>query len=365
MKVLFLITRGDEIGGAQTHVRDVMLGLRDKYNIECILATGSVGKFTDEMQQNGIKIFHIKSMKREICLNDFNAFLELRKLVKKIKPDIISCHSSKAGVLGRLATIGLSIKKVFTAHGWAFTEGIPERKAKFYKNIELILSYLTDAIINVSQYDRQLALSNNIKSKHYVIHNCIPDNIQIKREVFRDKNEIPIRFVMVARFCEQKDHETLIKAFSNISPNKWHLSLLGGGDSTEIEKLVSKLNLDSNIDFIGEVSNVQDYLNKANVFMLISNYEGFPISIIEAMKTGLPVIASDVGGVCKAVIDEQNGYLIPRKDIAALQTRLKNLIENPDLLIKFGQESREMYERNFTLNNMVDSYHQVFAEVNK
>ncbi|HAS1935704.1 TPA: glycosyltransferase family 4 protein, partial [Enterobacter hormaechei] len=61
MKVLFLITRGDEIGGAQTHVRDVMLGLRDKYNIECILATGSVGKFTDEMQQNGIKIFHIKS----------------------------------------------------------------------------------------------------------------------------------------------------------------------------------------------------------------------------------------------------------------------------------------------------------------
>ncbi|HCD3977840.1 TPA: glycosyltransferase family 1 protein, partial [Enterobacter hormaechei] len=90
-----------------------------------------------------------------------------------------------------------------------------ERKAKFYKNIELILSYLTDAIINVSQYDRQLALSNNIKSKHYVIHNCIPDNIQIKREVFRDKNEIPIRFVMVARFCEQKDHETLIKAFSN------------------------------------------------------------------------------------------------------------------------------------------------------
>ncbi|WP_426723591.1 hypothetical protein [Enterobacter cloacae complex sp. 279F5] len=64
MKVLFLITRGDEIGGAQTHVRDVMLGLRDKYNIECILATGSVGKFTDEMQQNGIKIFHIKSMKK-------------------------------------------------------------------------------------------------------------------------------------------------------------------------------------------------------------------------------------------------------------------------------------------------------------
>ena len=77
------------------------------------------------------------------------------------------------------------------------------------------------------------------------------------------------------------------------------------------------------------------------------------------------MIASDVGGVCEAVIDEQNGYLIPRKDIAALQTRLKNLIENPDLLIKFGQESREMYERNFTLNNMVDSYHQVFAEVNK
>ncbi|MBJ6488818.1 glycosyltransferase, partial [Enterobacter cloacae] len=234
----------------------------------------------------------------------------------------------------------------------------------FYKNIELLLSYLTDAIINVSRYDRQLAINNKIKSKHYVIHNCIPDN-KIIREAQRNKINMPLRFVMVARFCEQKDHETLIKAFRNILPSKWHLSLLGGGDSTETKNLVSKLNLDSSVEFIGEVSNVQDYLDKADVFMLISNYEGFPISIIEAMKTGLPVIASDVGGVCEAVIDKQNGYLIPRKDVDALRSRLEELIENPDLLIKFGKESRELYELNFTLNNMVDSYHQVFAEVNK
>jgi Glycosyltransferase len=365
MKVLFLLTRGDEIGGAQTHVRDVILGLRDSYNIDCILATGALGNFTDEMQRKGVEVYHVKSMRREICLNDFKALLELRNLVKNIKPDIISCHSSKAGVLGRLATIGLNVKKVFTAHGWAFTEGIPERKAKFYKNIELALSYITDAIINVSKYDRDLAIKNNIKSTHYVIHNCISDNNDTRSKTSPTIIDSPLRFVMVARFCDQKDHETLIRALSAIMPNQWKLSLLGGGDNEKIKKMVANLNIDSNVDFIGEVSNVNDYLRNADVFVLISNYEGFPISIIEAMKFGLPVIASNVGGVCEAVFDNKNGYLIPRKDMVTLQNRLQRIIDNPYLISEFSKESRAIYEQQFTINKMVNSYHSVFSEVIK
>ncbi|WP_137572894.1 glycosyltransferase, partial [Escherichia coli] len=158
MKVLFFITRGDELGGAQTHVKDVILGLINKYNIECYLACGTKGIFTDIMEENNINVIHIDSMKREICFGDIIALKKLNDIIKDINPDIISCHSSKAGVLGRLASLGTRTKKVFTAHGWAFTEGISPKKAAIYKKIELLLSYITDATINVSYYDKKLAL---------------------------------------------------------------------------------------------------------------------------------------------------------------------------------------------------------------
>ncbi|TYX69131.1 glycosyltransferase family 4 protein, partial [Escherichia coli] len=245
MKVLFLITRGDELGGAQTHVKDVILGLINKYNIECYLACGTKGIFTDIMEENNINVIHIDSMKREICFGDIIALKKLNDIIKDINPDIISCHSSKAGVLGRLASLGTRTKKVFTAHGWAFTEGISPKKAAIYKKIELLLSYITDATINVSYYDKKLALKAGLKSQHYVIHNCIPDVHYEKNNGIANKTVL--EFIMVARFCAQKDHETLLKAFSNIDKEKWRLTLIGGGDSKSIKELAKKLNIDNNI----------------------------------------------------------------------------------------------------------------------
>lgn len=366
MKVLFFITRGDEIGGAQTHVRDVILGLKSHHGIECILATGSLGNFTNSMESQGVKVFHIKSLKRDICIHDIKAFFELRTLLRKIKPDIISCHSSKAGVLGRLAAVDMRVKRVFTAHGWAFTEGVSKSKAKFYKKIEFLLSFITDAIINVSEYDRGLAKRNNIRSEHYVIHNCISDNkLSNEEEPIPKQYDMPLKFVMVARFCDQKDHETLLNAFAKVDKKQWRLTLLGGGNSNAIKQLSNKLGVSDRIDFVGEVSDVSKFLENSDVFILISNWEGFPISIIEAMRIGLPIIASDVGGVSEAVEEHRNGYLIPRKDTGTLEHILLGIVNSPSSLKKLGRASRLIYEKKFTLSNMVDSYYKVFSEVMK
>ncbi|HFV5407130.1 TPA: glycosyltransferase, partial [Escherichia coli] len=123
---------------------------------------------------------------------------------------------------------------------------------------------------------------------------------------------------MVARFCAQKDHETLLKAFSNIDKEKWRLTLIGGGDSKSIKELAKKLNIDKNINFVGQTKNVVNFLNHSDVFLLISNWEGFPISILEAMRSSLPIIATDVGGVSEAVKHGYNGFLINKGNVAEL-----------------------------------------------
>ncbi|WP_137553524.1 glycosyltransferase family 4 protein, partial [Escherichia coli] len=363
MKVLFLITRGDELGGAQTHVKDVILGLINKYNIECYLACGTKGIFTDIMEENNINVIHIDSMKREICFGDIIALKKLNDIIKDINPDIISCHSSKAGVLGRLASLGTRTKKVFTAHGWAFTEGISPKKAAIYKKIELLLSYITDATINVSYYDKKLALKAGLKSQHYVIHNCIPDVHYKKNNGIANKTVL--EFIMVARFCAQKDHETLLKACSNIDKEKWRLTLIGGGDSKSIKELAKKLNIDKNINFVGQTKNVVDFLNHSDVFLLISNWEGFPISILEAMRSSLPIIATDVGGVSEAVKHGYNGFLINKGNVAELEETILKIIESYSSLKILSQNSRKTYCERFKVDKMIDLYASIFYEVLK
>lgn len=359
MKVLFLITRGDELGGAQTHVKDVILGLKQKYGIDCILATGSKGIFTDMMENAGIETHLLNSMKRDIGISDIRGLCEVRKLVKNINPDIISCHSSKAGVIGRLACVNLNVKKVFTAHGWAFTDGISKKKADFYRVIERNLSYITDAIINVSEFDYQLAKSAGIKSDHYVVHNCIP-NKTLKRDVQRGEHS-PISLVMVARFCEQKDHVTLLNALARIDKKLWRLKLVGGGDSSEIESLSKEMEIDENISFMGQVTNIQEILDDSDIFLLISNWEGFPISIIEAMRAGMPVIASSVGGVPEAIVHGQNGYLVQKKNVQELETCLLSLLQYPAEISRMGQVGCNMYQEKFNVDIMIDKYFKIFS----
>lgn len=361
MKIAYCITRMDEIGGAQIHLRDIALAFQ-KQGHDISILSGSLGDLTDHLAGSGIKIYHVPSLKRSIHpYYDVLALFQISKLLFKIKPDVVACHSSKAGLLGRLAAKICGIKSVFTAHGWAFTEGVSPNTAKIYRVLEKWASKITTHIITVSQYDRDLALKYKIAppEKMTVIHNGVPDILYEGRMISEDHK--PLKLLMVARFGGQKDHKLLLSALKNCRDLDWTLDLVGRGDAQEFIEYCIENNIQDRVNFLGERNDVADLLKDTDVFLLISRWEGLPISILEAMRASVPVIASDVGGVKESVIDGQTGYLVPRGDAKVLEQRLRTLMNNKSDAIMLGANGRRVYEKNFSFQSMIQSTFNVYS----
>jgi glycosyltransferase involved in cell wall biosynthesis len=363
MKILYIITRADEIGGAQTHLRDMIAALNnDHHQVELIV--GEHGALVDEVSAMNINVHIVPELVREISpFKDFKSAKIIRGIAKKYSPDVIALHSSKAGIVGRLAAIGLNIPVAFTVHGWSFANGVNNNKRRLYVVIEKIFSTITDAIITVSAQDKELAISHKVAkdSQQTVIHNGIPLK-NTPPHIYHD-HEI-VKMISVARFSEQKDHESLFKALSLLKDENWNLTLVGKGPNLENMKNLSKeLGLSDKVTFTGERLDVDTLLADSDIFVLISNWEGFPISILEAMREGLPVLASDVGGVSESVINGQTGYLVPRGDVDAIKDKLGNFLHDATLRSQFGKAGREFFLDNFSFSVMYEKTLCLYQEV--
>ncbi|HIQ07371.1 MAG TPA: glycosyltransferase, partial [Thiotrichaceae bacterium] len=195
-------------------------------------------------------------------------------------------------------------------------------------------------------------------NKLTAITNGMPE---ITPEYFADPSKQPPLIVMVARFCEQKDHHTLLQALAPLSNLDWHLKLIGDGDSQTIKKEIKHLKLSDKITLSGYQSNIDEILSTSQIFVLSSLWEGLPLSIIEAMRAGLPVIATDIGGVSEAIIHGKTGYLV--NSIETLSTRLKQLITDPKHRLILGKSSQKHYRQNLSLKNQLEKTFSVYDDL--
>jgi glycosyltransferase involved in cell wall biosynthesis len=169
---------------------------------------------------------------------------------------------------------------------------------------------------------------------------------------------------MVARFGPQKDHVTLLRALAGLREHPWELDLIGGGPlMKQTESLAATLGLGGRVRFLGQRMDVDQILAQAQVFLLVSNWEGFPLSILEAMRAGLPVVASSVGGIDESVRDDETGYLVPRGDVEQLRDRIGRLLAAPALRLRLGSSGRTHYEQHFTLGLSVTKTLAVYRDV--
>jgi glycosyltransferase involved in cell wall biosynthesis len=365
MRILTIITRGDSIGGAQTHVLSISKLLQKDGHEVMVLVGGEEGPFTELLKAEGISHCFSKYLKRAISpLKDLLAVYELGRLIKSYKPDIITLHSSKASIIGRLCKVYTDIPVVITVHGWAFTTGVNKTEALVYRFIEKLLGNVANKIIVVSEYDRALALRNSIvpESKLITIHNGIPVNKAEPSLKTIEKSTIDL--VMIARFDSQKDHYTLLRACKDISGITLHL--LGDGPGYESVRLFANdLGISDKVKFWGYTKDVNQALEIADIFLLISNWEGFPISTLEAMNYGLPVVVSDVGGAAEAIVVNETGFLIPRGSVAVLREKLLTLLADKDLRVRMGKNSRERLKENFSDEIMYRKTYGVYEEILK
>jgi len=356
-RLLLLITRS-EPGGAQSHVLELLHGFRNKY--ELILATGEDGFLLDHANKLGIESYLLPSLKRKISpVQDYRAYQEIRNLIQKIEPDLVHTHSSKAGILGRLAAHRLGVRNIFTAHGWAFADGTPWTRKLVGIPTEYIAGKWCDRIITVSHADKQLAVNYHIanQKKIFVIHNGIAD---IEQGLLADPvNETAI-LTMVARVAQPKNFVSLLDALALID-DKYLLRVVGDGpELSHVQEYAKKLGIEKKIDFMGSRNDVPVILASSDIFILSSDWEGFPISIIEAMRAGLPIIASNVGGISEAVIENRNGYMVPRGDAELLSRAIRLLLSDKKKRQKMGQCSRVFFEEQGTTGIMLDGIEKVY-----
>ncbi|MFL1484441.1 glycosyltransferase family 4 protein [Marinobacter sp. LN3S78] len=351
MKIFYVISRSDEVGGAHVHVRDMAVWMGQQGHEVKVLVGGN-GLYIDWLNEAEVNVLPIYGLGRNISvIKDLVAFIHLLFVFVRYKPDLISIHSAKAGVLARIAAFFSRTTCIFTAHGWSFTDGVGKHKSKIYAFIERILEKISNLVITVCESDKELALERGIGTDRTIVavHNGMPNLPYVEPR----QNKI-VRFIMIARFEEQKDHRSLIYALSGLEKDlPWTLTLVGSGPlQPNIESLAKKLNISDRVEFLGRRKDVPELLSGSDVFVLSTNWEGFPRSILEAMRAGLPVLASDVAGIPEAVKDGVNGFLIPKGDAEYLRSRLRCTILDPSLRSKMGKEGRRLFESNFTFERM-------------
>lgn len=360
MNILYVITRGDTIGGAQVHVMDMARRVIADGNLATV-AVGSYGPMFDELKASKVPVVRVPALQKAIHpINDLRAVVHLRDVIRQVRPDLVSCHSSKAGIIGRIAARLCSTPCIFTAHGWSFTEGTSATGRFVYSRVERLLAPLAARIICVSEGDRQLGLNAHISSSRMVtIHNgmpAIPDH-----HLAQPASARPMRVVMVARFDAQKDQSTLIRALVNV-PNV-RVDFVGDGPTrAACMALAERLGLAGRVGFLGIRRNISRILADADAFALISNWEGFPRSTLEAMRAGLPVVVSDVGGAVEAIEPGVTGFAVPRGDVQAVASAISTLAEDVELRRRMGEAARVRFQRNFTFEQMYRQTNEVYAD---
>jgi len=349
MKILQIITRLDSIGGAQRHVAELCMAAVEQghevhlaYGGECALAAEELG---------GVIQHPLSDLVRPIApWKDTMALLSLRKLIADLQPDLVATHSTKAGLLGRLAAWSKGVADVHTVHGWSVSLSGSRLKRFFYSQLEGRTHRLADGIICVSDYDKQHAEKLGLSSaKIRLIYNGRPD---APTTVAPHPVGGPIRIVSVGRLAWPKQPEQLLRFL--VKESDVHLDIVGDGPHEEKTKtLAVELGVKNRVTFHGHVANIYPILDRGDIFALVSDWEGFPMSTLEAMSAGLPTVVSSVGGAPEAIEHGVTGYNIPRGDEESLHKYLSELVHDSEKRQAFGAAARQLFEEKFRLNTMV------------
>lgn len=348
-RILQIVTKAD-LGGAQVHVLDLLRGFRDDF--EMVLATGEEGYCTDQARSLGVECHVLPALVQRIDpVSDLKALGSAVKLIHGIRPDLVHCHTTKAGLIGRLAARVVSVPAVFTAHTWCFSEGTSLAWRALGRPCETVAALCSKKIITVSEANRTAAIDKRIAraDKFITVHNGGSDT----RHRAKPGSGDPPRIMMVARFAAQKNQTLLIETVAKLK-RPVILTLIGDGPLREqAEQAASACPPHIKVEFLGQRQDIPELLAQAHLFVLSTNWEGFPISILEAMRAGLPVISTDVNGVREAVDDGETGFLVRPRDGDGLRRAIERLVFDRGMLERMGMRGRVKFEQCFSLDAML------------
>lgn len=344
MRILQIITLC-ELGGAQSVVVNLSNSLCKQH--EVIVAAGEGDGKMWGLLDVPIKQEHLPSLRRALSpIGELKAIAEMRRLYKKYNPDVIHLHSSKVGILGRVAFP--KSKVLYTVHGFDSIR-IAYRK---YLPVEKLLQNRCQAIVGVSKYDERNLGNEGITNHVGMIYNGIYPPAHLDVDPFGNIQRYERKVLCIARLAPPKRFDLFLEIAALLP--QYAFIWIGNQHPVEMEHT-------SNVFFMGNVPNAGAYNEYADLFLLPTNYEGLPIVIIEALSCGKPVVASAVGGISE-LLDGTNGFAV-RNDAKEMAEKIKLIFSDAALYGQMSQAAKETYLRSFTVDKMVDGYLQIYNRI--
>jgi glycosyltransferase involved in cell wall biosynthesis len=351
-------------GGAAQHVIDLARGIDpDRYRLDvACLAESNVWHELEAASH--VTLHPLRGSHGRPVAADVGNLPMLGRLVADA--DVAHAHSSKAGFLARLAAGARrrTARMAFTPHGWSFwAAGGLEGKA--YLGLERVAAHWCRTIVAVSNAERDAGIAARVgRPEQYRV---IPNGIDLTPYAAEPEPE-PGRILFVGRLRAPKRLDLALQALAILGPQIPEASLDVVGDGplrAELEELARRLAIDDRVRFLGTRSegDLPGLVRRAACMLLASEYEGCPLSIIEAMAGGVPVVATSVGGVPEIVVDGETGLLAGAGDSQAIAAALSAVLSDPERARRLGAAGRERAQNRYSRKRMVDDTCALYDEI--
>ena len=371
IKVVHIVTRMNT-GGVAVLISDLVSGLDpNTYDVQLITGKCSPDE-EDYLRARGIDLEEIRidSMGRSLKpLLDLKTFLTLMKVLRRLNPDVVHTHTSKSGLLGRIAAkIAIPhAKNVHTFHGHLLQGYFSTVATKALVLTERNLAKICHVLISMGNEVKKNLLDVRVgKEDQYVI--AFPGvklnqpNLQNKRVIkFKKDYEGQIIFTFVGRLSPIKRCDRILELARTaaLTQQKIHFLVIGDGELREELEIQSAGLL---VTFVGWQSNIEDWLAASDAAILLSDNEAVPLAMIEAGYAGLPVIATNVGSMSDVVIDGVNGYLV-ETNMNDIFEKMILIAKNPNLRDQMGSNGRNLAIEHFSVKAMISKHEEIYSQL--
>jgi len=376
-KILYIITKGN-FGGAQRYLYDVARHMVSEYEI--VVATGTTGTLNSKLSDLLIRNVSVVSLQRDpSTLNDLRSVKEIINLLQTERPHIVHLNSSKAGFNGALACFlyntltkkELRCKVIFTAHGWSFKEARNAiSKGAFYilHSLTVMMSDITIAVSHATK--KELSFLPILESKIAVVHNGTDAGTFLTQKKAR------------AALAPSSPHTYWIGTLSELHPNKGlDTAIRGlapilkshpeigfyiageGEERSKLEKIISELELRDSVVLLGYVPNAKEYLKAFDVFTLTSRNENLPYAILESGFAGVPVIASNVGGISEIITNLESGLLMRPNSKKDITQAVSYAIEHTKEMSLSAKRLKTLVSHDFSLKSMISKTAKIYRSI--
>jgi len=373
MRILTLIYEFPPIGGGGGRAAyDICKGLAARGH-EVTVLTAHMQGLPFEEYKDGIRLVRISSLRREMFGASFMTMLAYvlaglwagSRLIGRDRPDIIHAHFAvPTGALAWMLSILTGIPYILTVHLGDVPGGVPEKTGKWFRWVEPFTVPIwkrAKKIIAVSEHTRQLAL------KHYSVNvEVVPNGADVKHLAPAEINvNTPPCLIFAGRFVPQKNPFAIIQTLSQLKDLNWTCSMLGDGPLFEdVKHEIEKAGMSERFDLPGWVTpdTVLEYFAKSDILFMPSLSEGLPVVGVQALATGLAIVASKIGGFLDLVDNGKNGYLIDVRDVSAFSNSLREIISDPNVLLRLREASVEKSHQ-FDIQKVAEQYQAILQGV--